>query len=95
MTPPLSLKLDEVAKVLNMTPEQFIRRRPRMQAQFHFPRALPGCGPIWSAAQVEAWINAGGVPAEPGPARKTAIKSLVEQARHNLEARYAGIGDDE
>jgi predicted DNA-binding transcriptional regulator AlpA len=90
MTPPLSLNLEQVALALSMSPKTFIRRRPRLQRDYSFPRPLPGCGSVWSAALVEAWIRAGGVPAEPEPVTppQTARQKIIDEARQNLEARY-------
>jgi hypothetical protein len=89
----LTLDLPQVAAALSMKPAAFIRRRPRLQREHGFPRALPGCGPVWSSWQVEAWIRAGGVPApaeEPPPPAARGAQAIIDAARQNLEARYLG-----
>jgi hypothetical protein len=73
-----------------MSPSEFARRRGRLQHRYNFPRALPGCGNVWSAHLVDSWIDAGGcnnVEASPPPLQGE--DALVEADRQRLEERYA------
>ena len=48
----------EVAALLAMDKDDFLRRRPRLQTVHGFPRVLPGCGRRWSRTAVLDWIEA-------------------------------------
>jgi hypothetical protein len=79
----------ELAGLLLFRSEPAFRRRWRkLQSAHGFPPPLPGCNLVWSRLLVDAWIEAGGLPAaaEGEPAPRPA--KIVERQREALEARY-------
>jgi hypothetical protein len=87
--PTAVLTLVQVAERLQLTPEAFMRKRPRLQREHGFPRVLPGLCERWSAAQIDDWIEHGGGAAvasadKPGT---PLLDKLVARDRARLEAR--------
>jgi len=79
----------ELAALLRFRSEAAFRRRWRALVAAHgFPPPLPGCNLVWSRLLVDAWIEAGGLPAaqEGEPAPRPA--RIVDRQREALEARY-------
>ena len=81
--------LPAVADALALTPAEFSDRWPYLR-RVGFPRHLPGLGLRWSKAQVDAWIDAGGVLAEPEPAPLSGLRLVVDNDHRALRQRYAG-----
>lgn len=85
----------ELAALLRFRSEAAFRRRWRTLVSAHgFPPPLPGCNLVWSRLLVDAWIEAGGLPAQEGagsPEEALATPrraKLVDRQREALEARY-------
>ena len=87
-----TLTLHDVAERLSMKDHEFQQRRGRMQREYHFPRALPGCGNVWSTRLVDAWIDAGGSCAvhahSPAPI-PDGWQAAIDADRKKLEEQYA------
>lgn len=81
----------EIAAALQVDEQTFFARRPRLQRDHGFPRALPGCLLRWSRAQVLAWINNGGrLPDSEPPLSSEPPRLIVDNAHALLMKRYAG-----
>lgn len=85
---PSAMTAADVAAELQIDERQFFMRRPRLQREHGFPRALPGCLLRWSRAQVLAWINAGGEMPDDEPPTIERPRLVVDNARDLLTARY-------
>lgn len=77
--------IDDLAQRLRCSRKTVYTRLPKME-QAGFPRRLPGCGALWSAAAVDAWINNAAPAAPPGA---PAACDPVSAAAAELEAVYA------
>jgi len=86
---PATYGLEEVAAALRCAPATVTRKWRRLHEQYGFPRPLPGCPNVWSRAQVEAWIAAGGTAAAVEAGAGT-LPDLVARQRAHLEQRYLG-----
>ncbi|HLJ72118.1 MAG TPA: hypothetical protein VKU03_12425 [Roseiarcus sp.] len=75
----------QIAEALQVDERTFLARRPRLQRDYAFPRALPGCMLRWSRAQVLAWINRSTSETEPPePLRVVAGNDVIAR----LEEKY-------
>ena len=99
MSDALTLTAHDVAALLSLTKDDFLRRRPRLMRAHGVPRVLPGLGRVWARAAVEAWIAAHGArtagetePDAGAPAVPRRREDPVDFAMRRLEARYAGGG---
>ncbi len=52
----LVFELDDVAAALKLSPEEFSRRRPLLEAH-GFPRPVAGLDDRWSIIEVVRWVN--------------------------------------
>ena len=77
--------VDDLAQRLRCSRKTVYSRLPKME-QAGFPRRLPGCGALWSAAAVDAWMmnpTAAELPGAP------VACDPVSTAAAELEAVYA------
>jgi hypothetical protein len=93
-----TLTLDHVAALLQMTPERFGSRRGQLYRK-GFPRPLPGCGNIWSARRVLAWIDRDDSDESESVAPEHGHPQIIELDRQALLKRYgpgagSGVIDD-
>jgi hypothetical protein len=86
--PLVTLTASDVAFLLRMTEEQFLRKARVMTRDHAFPRHLPGVTRRWSRNQVLSWINNGGMLLIATPQSPAEVADLVTQAQAELNKRY-------
>ena len=69
--------LDQVAGLLRREPQTFARKWRGLAREHGFPAPLPGCGLVWPAALVDAWIMTGGAPVASAPANDREARFAV------------------